>query len=387
MKFDFFKKKQQAKTSTKKGQKTDEQQPPRKSVKREVGELLFIALILVPLINIFVLQSYAIPTSSMEGELLVGDKLFVSKVNYGPRVPMTPLALPYVHNSIFGAKSYSELVSLPYMRLPGLSTIKNNDIVVFNLPDDVKNDMPVDRRTNYVKRCVAIAGDTLTLVDGAVHVNGNPTPVPQNLQYHYVVYTNGNLIRKKSLRDLGISEDQQGAMPSTWHIWTTPEKAKKVEEFAIVQRVEKWTDPAGEFDAKIFPHKPDLPWNNEHFGPFYLPKRGDKITLNAENCDKYIRLIKEYEGNPTFECEGGQAYMNGKKIDEYTFKLNYYFMMGDNRQNSQDSRFWGPVPEDHIVGKPVFVWLSTDKDSDGWLDWIRWDKSMRVVRHQVPAGE
>ncbi len=356
-----------------------------KSTKREILELLFIALVFVPLINIFLLQSYAIPTSSMESEMLVGDKLFVSKIHYGPRVPMTPLALPYVHNSIFGAQSYTEAVSLPYYRLPGISELTNNNIVVFNYPGDDpggSSEHPVDKRTNYVKRCVGIAGDSLKIVDGEVYINGNMLERPEKSQFMYrvVLDTPGGL-NKKVRKKLGIREIMSdGNSSGIFGMHLTDKAAEELEKMKIVVNIEKLIHPKDRIieRQRIFGNDTTKRWNRDNYGSIYIPKAGDKIKITAENHTLYDKAIKVYENNPTYKFENGQASINGNPIEEYEFKMNYYFMMGDNRHHSLDSRYWGFVPEDHIVGKPVFVWLSTESNGT-WSEWIRWDKSFRTV--------
>lgn len=356
-----------------------------KSTKREILELLFIALILVPLINIFLLQSYAIPTSSMESEMLVGDKLFVSKIHYGPRVPMTPLALPYVHNSVFGAQSYTEAVSLPYMRMPGISTLTNNNIVVFNYPGNDPGgspDHPVDKRTNYVKRCVGIAGDSLKIVDGEVYINGSLLERPEKSQFMYrvVLDTPGGL-SKRVRKKLGIREIQSdGSNSGIFAMHLTDKAAEELGKMKIVVNIEKLIHPQGRtFERQgIFGNDTTKNWNRDNYGSIYIPKAGEKVKITSENHTLYDKAIKVYENNPTYKFENGQASINGNPIEEYAFKMNYYFMMGDNRHHSLDSRYWGFVPEDHIVGKPVFVWLSTESNGT-WSEWIRWDKSFRTV--------
>lgn len=353
------------------------EEKPKKSAKREVLELLFIALIIVPTINIFFLQSYAIPTSSMEHELLVGDKLFVSKLNYGPRIPMTPLALPYVHNTIFGTKSYTEAVKIPYYRLPGLSTVKNSDIVVFNYPPDVEKEMPVDKRTNYVKRCVGIAGDSLAIEDGVLIINGSKVENHEDVQHAYRVITKSGSLNPKVMKKLGIRE-KFASQEGVYIMMLKDKTAEELKKLSYVSDVEKMIQPKGEFNPRVFPQSSLFDWNIDNYGPVYIPKEGDVVKLDSANHFLYSRIIRDYEGNPSYEFKEGKAFIDGQEVAEYTFKMNYYFMMGDNRHNSQDSRYWGFVPEDHIVGKPVFVWLSTEKDA-GWLDWIRWNKSMRVI--------
>ncbi|MEZ4888316.1 MAG: signal peptidase I [Chitinophagales bacterium] len=355
-----------------------------KSTKREIIELLIIALVIVPLINIFLLQSYAIPTSSMESEMLVGDKLFVSKIHYGPRVPMTPVALPYVHNSIFGMQSYTEAVSLPYYRLPGISTLTNNNIVVFNYPGDDpggSQDHPVDKRTNYVKRCVAIAGDSLKIVDGEVYINGSLLERPERSQFMYrVVLDSPAGLSKRVKKELGIREIQSdGSNSGIYAMHLTDKAAEELKKMKIVVDIEKIIHPKGRIiEGRIFGNDTTKNWNRDNYGPIYLPKAGGKVKITPENHTLYDKAIKVYENNPSYKFENGQAYMNGSPIEDYEFKMNYYFMMGDNRHHSLDSRYWGFVPEDHIVGKPVFVWLSTESNGT-WSEWIRWDKSFRTV--------
>ncbi len=396
-----------AKRSGKQATTKDGKPVKKKSAKREAMELLFIALVVVPLINIFFLQSYAIPTSSMENEMLVGDKLFVSKVNYGPRIPMTPLALPYVHNSIFGGASYTDAVQLPYYRLPGFSAIKRNDIVVFNYPGDVHKDIPVDKRTNYVKRCVAVAGESISIKNGQVLINEKESNKLVNLQHAYKIITNGNTFNPKVMRKNGVKEimiqvpsgdyfmvkhgDLRQIKGQNYVMMLTEKAAEEVGKMGNVMEIEKMVRPNGEPNPRIFPHDSNRRWSIDNFGPVYLPKRGDKLPLDSLNYPLYELAIKHYENNPTLKWDGQQALIKGKPVAEYEFKQNYYFMMGDNRHNSEDSRYWGFVPEDHIVGKPVFVWLSTDDQSEdpskgffaklfsGDIK-VRWNKSMRFVK-------
>ena len=387
----------------------------KKGFWKEWGETIVFVLIVVPLIQTLIFQSYAIPTSSMESSMLVGDKLFVSKLHYGPRIPQTPIALPFLHNQIpfSGAKCYSELVSLPYMRLPGFSSIDNKDIVVFNWPDgdtttfeyqstvsyryltrmmgEAEVDRrytvmtrPVDRRDNYVKRCLAIAGDSLQIIEGNVYINGKLQSPPENVQHLHIVSTNGNPIRKKFFieMDLGSTEYKKTGV-NTYEVHLSEAKAEKFRALTNVTNVEKVIHPKGKGDPNIFPNAKGMDWNVDNFGPIWIPQKGATIQLDSANIVMYSRAIKAYEDNEGYIVKNGQAYMDGEPINEYTFKMDYYWMMGDNRHNSQDSRVWGYVPEDHIVGTPIFVWLSNKGEDVSWgnlFSKIRWDKTFRIPK-------
>lgn len=383
----------------------------KKSSWQEWKETIIFALIVVPLLNIFVLQSYAIPTSSMEGSMLVGDKLFVSKFHYGVKIPNTPLALPFMHNRIWKTNipSYTDIITLPDWRLPAFEGIDSGDICVFNWPvgdtmtvkhlstksyyemvrkegrENVhrKHDLvisPTDRKENYVKRCVAAAGDTLEIIDGDIFISGKPFQDHENVQHMYFVTTNDIPLSKKKIQELNIREIyKMRGTPNTWGVMMSKQTAETVKGFKNVLNVKKRLLEKGEGDPDIYPHNERFAWNVDNYGPLYMPKEGDTIPMTEENYILYERPIRVYEENPDFTWKNGQAYLNGEAISEYTFQMDYHYMIGDNRHNSQDSRMWGFVPKNHISGKPIFVWLSTyPPGSDKGL--INWRKCFRLIR-------
>jgi signal peptidase I len=382
-------------------------------------DALIFAVVTVTLINIFLFQNYKIPTGSMEKSLLIGDRLFVSKIAYGPRMPITPLAFPFTQNTmpLTKGKSWSDLIHRPYKHLAGLGKVKNNDPVVFNFPEgdtvvlendatsyyeiirgtarslkdrdlsskseikpdeyylkiarnEVRSsnhivDRPIDREDNYVKRCIAIPGDSITIKAGEVYVNGKLVPQNKTQQTDYVIQTNGNTINPKAFERLGIArEDLSTLQGARYYLPLTRSNAEVISKFTNVTEVTPVFSKAGEYSPLIFPHKSTFKWNEDNFGPLWIPSKGTTVRLDTSNICLYQRIIEVYEHN-AFKIEGSKIYINNAPADSYTFKMNYYWMMGDNRHRSADSRYWGFVPEDHIVGKPVFVWLSTDKELSG----------------------
>lgn len=350
----------------------------RKTRSREWIDAIAFAVVAATLIRTFFIEAYTIPTASMEKSLLVGDFLFVSKVNYGARAPMTPVSFPFAHNTMPGTddmKSYIEWPKMPYFRLPGFQKIKNNDVVVFNYPNE--NGRPIDKKENYIKRCVGIPGDSLSVVDQQLVVNGVAVENPPKMQFKYYVRTDGSFdmgfIKKHDITE-GGAVSQNG----DYEITMTQTAKDDLLKESYVKEVSSTLQPKGTYYSGIFPHREEIPWNVDNFGPVYIPKAGDVIKLDSINCYIYERAIKVYENNPSFEIRDGKSFMDGKQIDSYTFKQNYYFMMGDNRHNSSDSRFWGFVPEDHIVGKALFIWMSFDSNESG-LKKIRWSRLFRGI--------
>ncbi len=396
-------------------------------------DALIFAVIAVTLINIFLFQNYRIPTPSMEKSLLVGDHLFVSKLAYGPRMPNTPIAFPFTQHTmpLTNGKSWSNLVIWPYKRLAGGGKVKNNDPIVFNfpagdtvvvdeqatsyyeivrrtardfksrdqytgskfLPEDVYMQMarnqirqqheiiyrPVDRRDNYVKRCVGIPGDTIMIRAGVLFVNGSEVPDNSTQQTTFVVRTNGTSINPKAFERLSISRaDQSMISGSAYLLPLTKANAATISNFTNVSEVSPVLAREGEWAPHIFPHNPEYKWNEDNFGPLWLPEKGSTVQLDTSNICLYDRIIDVYEDND-LKVEGGTIYINGAPATSYTFKMGYYWMMGDNRHNSADSRYWGFVPDDHIVGKPKFIWLSIDKEAQG-LRKIRWKRMFMRVR-------
>lgn len=402
-------------------------------------DALVFALVAVYFINQFFFQNYVIPSSSLEKSLLTGDYLFVSKVSYGPRIPQTPLTMPLTQHTlpIFGCKSYIPWPHWDYRRVKGLGNVKLNDIVVFNYPagdtlvseeqwqsadyyqmvysfgqqlytnhpalnslnpqqqravfdkiyavgrDYIKGNVsqygdivtrPTDRRENYVKRCVGLPGMTLQIKNRIVYLNGKANKEPENVQYSYFVKLKQPL-PDELMKDLNISSEdltslnQNGFMPLTKHALAVLKSRKD-----LVQSITLNTDAT---TGDLYPLNAVTGWTRDNYGPIWIPAKGKSIQLNMSNIAIYERPIKVYEGND-LQVKNGRIFINGKQANSYTFKMDYYWMMGDNRHNSADSRYWGFVPEDHIVGKPIFIWWSSDPDRHGFSG-IRWSRLFRFV--------
>lgn len=437
--------------------------PTVRNVMSWVDAIVF-ALVAVYFVNIYVFQNYQIPSSSLEKSLLVGDFLYVSKMSYGPRVPNTPLSMPLAQHTLpfINTKSYIEWPQWKYKRVPGFGKVKHNEIVVFNFPagdtvavnasesdfyslaynagrsiyssqiemDSLTREQqkivydlyynagrqqilsnpdnkygevvyrPVDRRENYVKRCLGLPGDTLKIVDGQVYIDGKAAENPEGLQFNYFVQTNGDYIDEKRFRDLGISiadqmlmtedggyenglveiglsgRNSQGALNPVYHLPLTKQMYNTLS--ADKELISKIVMEPEDYSGQMYPLNLYTKWNRNNYGPIWIPAKGATITLTPDNLPIYERCIAVYEGNK-LEQKADGIYINDVKTDTYTFQMDYYWMMGDNRHNSADSRYWGFVPEDHIVGKPIVVWLSLDTDR-GWFNGkIRWDRIFKWV--------
>lgn len=386
----------------------------KKTVVREWVDAIIFAVVAATIIRMFLIEAYTIPTSSMEKSLLIGDFLFVSKFNYGPKLPNTPLSFPFVHNTMPMSKtrkSYLEWIKWPYYRFPGLEEIENNDVVVFNYPNGdtvaikvqnpdyyslsrqygrerIWNDKvnfgeviyrPVDKRENYIKRCIGIPGDTVKIINQKVFVNGEELDSPGIRQYKYLVETNGTQINPRNLEKLDVTEEVS-ALSRNHYLMTLKEiAAQEISTYSNVVNVTKIVNEKDEWAPHIFPHDSSFKWNEDNFGPIWIPRKGETTRITTGNLPLFERIIDVYEDND-LEVKGNKIFINGEETDTYTFKMNYYWMMGDNRHNSADSRFWGFVPEDHIVGKAVFVWLSLDKNEPLFGGKIRWNKMFRIIK-------
>ncbi|MBS7788224.1 signal peptidase I [Flavobacterium sp. CYK-55] len=354
-----------------------------------ISSLLF-AIVVATIVHTYVMQPFQIPTSSLEKTLLVGDFLFVSKFHYGARVPMTTVAAPMVHDTIpvINTKSYLNKPQLPYLRFPGFEKVEKNDIVVFNWPVDTvykffdrstrKADKPIDKKSNYVKRCVGTPGDKFQIKDGVIFVNDQKLILPERArpQFSYTVTTNGTPLNPDYvIRDLKVTDAVYQTAPNTYLFSSLPDdEAARLKSNPIITGVTK--NISHEAEPSVFPQN-NNGWNKDNFGPIVIPQAGKTVPLTAENLPLYKRIITVYEGND-LKVSGSEIKINGQIANSYTFKQNYYWMMGDNRHNSEDSRYWGFVPEDHIVGKPVFIWMSLDSHGSG-LSKIRWERLFTTV--------
>lgn len=350
---------------------------PKKSKTREWLDAILFALVASTIIRGLLFSAYAIPSGSMERSLLVGDYLFVSKISYGPRMPFTPVAVPFLESTVTSAniKTYWDGLQLPYFRLPGLTEVKKGDIVVFNKPEETEK--PIDVRTLLIKRCQATPGDVLTIVNAQVYINGKAAPNAAKAQTSYEVKTDGREINPQIFQDLHIEIRQQLA-ENTFEMIIPTENLAVLKGYSNVKSIKPIVQAKGDFDSQIFPHNEHFKWNEDNFGPLVLPKKGMTISLNDSTMVLYKRAIEMYENNKV-ELKGKDISINGKKADNYTFKLNYYWMMGDNRHNSLDSRFWGYVPEDHIIGKAMITWFSVDSTAST-LNKIRWNRILRMIK-------
>src|SRR5450432_121010 len=387
----------------------------KKSAAREWIDAGIFAVVAATLIRTFVFEAYVIPTPSMEKTLLVNDFLFVSKFSYGPRIPNTPIAMPFVHHTmpVFDMKSYVEWIHIPYTRwFP--SPVKRNDVVVFNFPagDTVINKegfqseqpyydvarmlgngdinigrniilsdpdqypivvRPVDKQENYIKRCIGIPGDTLQIINQVVYIDGKPTKLPDYSETNYMVVTQGQPLDETVMKDdydVDISngeEFQQTGTPNKYGMLLTAIARDKMLKSGLAKSISPIID-----SNHGGPVDPMFNWSKDNFGPLWIPKKGSSITLNQKNYVKYERVIRDYEKNK-LEMRNGKIYLNDSEASDYTFRMDYYFMMGDNRHQSQDSRFWGFVPEDHVVGEAWMIWMS-------WNKGVRWSRLFKKIK-------
>lgn len=374
---------------------------PKSSSGEWTSSILF-AIVAATIVHTYFMQPFTIPSSSLEKSLLVGDFLFVSKFHYGARVPMTTVAAPMVHDTIPVLKTKSYLfddhkdsdswinkLQLPYLRIPGFQKIKRNDIVVFNQPADTLRNMdiftpdrnyykPIDKKTNLVKRCVGVPGDSLEVRNGYVFINGKQNELPDRaqLQFSYLVQPKDKEFSAPYLKARYDITDPFGIINQNYTYKfsaISDEAVAKFKNHPNVTNIVPYKQKKGERDTDIFPHSPKYPWNVDFFGPIYIPEEGKTVDLNLDVLPLYRRIIEEYERNK-LQVKGNQIFINGALADSYTFKQNYYWMMGDNRHNSVDARRWGFVPFDHVLGKPVFVWMSWDGFPNA-----RWERFFTTV--------
>lgn len=415
---------------------------PKTGFEETVRSILF-AIVAATIVHNYIMQPYIIPTGSLEKSLLIGDFLFVSKFHYGARAPMTAVSVPMVHDTIpvLKTKSYLKKPQLPYFRFPALQKIKRNDIVVFSWPADTvrqffvrekRVDKPIDKKSNYVKRCVGIPGDTLEIIDGFIHTNGikNVLPERAEVQYTFNAYAKKGVSSRKLLAEgfedfnrtykienitessyqqlipyivgrkgntvenFSVITESRGLPPDLirslgLRVSETLEANKQLtltlKEAAVLKKI-SWIDSVKQRinsvkvpNESFFPNKIPYDWNEDNFGPLLIPQKGTTVDLTRKNLPLYKKIIQEYEGNE-LEVTPTEIKINGKLASQYTFKKDYYWMMGDNRHKSEDSRFWGFVPDDHIVGKPVFIWFSIKGINDGIKNWsVRWDRVFTTV--------
>ena len=416
---------------------------PKTAFGEWLGSIIF-AVILATFVHTYLIQPYIVPTGSLEKSILIGDFLFVSKFHYGARAPQTAVSFPMVHDTIVGTgiRSYLNKPQIPYFRLPGFQNIKRNEIVTFSWPADTVRKFfvrekgvkkPIDKKSNYVKRCVALPSDTLEIINGLIHINGKKSIMPYRAKpiYTYSAY-NSKGVSASSLIKLGVSDIQRkfkiqeinqykfeqirpyllnviDNSPENFIVITkskgipyeirlnsrismteikdtktdlflTNKEADLISKSNILDSLKRTFNEIKSYNTSYFPNNIRFNWNEDNFGPIIIPKRNTTVELTKNNLPIYKKIIREYEKNELTLDLNGTIRINNIETNSYTFKQDYYWMMGDNRYRSEDSRSWGFVPEDHIVGKPVFIWFSIDGINDGFKNWkIRWDRVFTTI--------
>jgi signal peptidase I len=364
------------------------QTKPKKPVTktREWVNAITFAVVAATLIRWTTVEAYVIPTPSMENSALVGDFLFVSKLHYGTRTTGTPLQIPLTHQKIWGTDipSYLDWIELPVYRLPGFTHVKNGDVVVFNVPRIGQNDgveHPISLKNNYVKRCVGIPGDQIQIRNAQVFVNEKPLDNPEEMKFNYLVSARDE-INKRNLGRLGLDTDDyyylgRNDKGEAWYrMFLTREQVEEVKSQSYITSFQNGF-PEDRPEGDIFPSRMNKKWNRDNYGPLTLPAEGMTMIVNDSTLGMYGETILLFE-HQNARIENNKLYVDGKEMTEYTFSQGYYFMMGDNRHNSLDSRYWGFVPEDHIVGKPIFVWMSIDQEA-GLLNKVRWKRLLTPI--------
>jgi signal peptidase I len=352
-----------------------------KSALREWLDAIVFAVIVATLFRWFFVEPFTIPTPSMEKSLLVGDYLFVSKLHYGARTPKTPLQIPLAANKIWGTEipSFLRWIQLPQYRLPGFSEVTRNDAVVFNYPPEV--DLPTDMKTYYIKRCIGLPGEEISMQNQQVYIDGKPIVAPIHSQTSYALETR-EILKERVFQGFGITDVDQTANGYQVHTDSVTAEELRKAEFTVKLTKQLYEKSDAYSGARFFSQVngigstmlPKFDWTIDNFGPMRIPKKGAVLPVEPQNLFLYEHVIRHYEGNEDVKVEGGKLMIGGKEVTSYTFKQNYYFMMGDNRHNSADSRFWGFVPEDHILGKALFVWLSVNPNPSEEEGRVRWKR-------------
>ncbi len=364
-------------------------EPKPKTWFQDWRDSIVFAVVVATLFRWSFVEAFVIPTPSMENSMLVGDFLVVSKFHYGSRTPKTPLQIPLTHQKIWGTEipSYLTWIQLPSYRLPGLREVRRGEPVVFNVPKDLLDptERPIDLKTYLVKRCVAVHGDRLEIKHKQIYINGEAMANPPNMKFNYLVITNDE-IHKRHFDNLAMESDDYNFLGRTsdglpaYNMSLTSQQFEQIKSLPFVRSVSIDEKRPGEENSStpLFPSLKSKAWSKDNYGTLVIPEKGMKMIVNDSTLTMYREIISLYEGHEKVKIDGGKLFIDGKPVSEYQFNQNYYFMMGDNRDNSLDSRYWGFVPEDHILGKPLAIWFSIDYEAD-LLHKIRWNRLFNVI--------